>query len=98
MIIWNWERFNETELPPKEAFYSELSNEHISNADYERAQKVWKKFNLKNLGEYHDLYLKSDVLLLTDIFENVRTMCLEYYNLDPAHYYTLPNYAWDAML
>jgi hypothetical protein len=94
----NWDRFNETELPPKEAFYSELSNEHISDADYERAQKVWKKFNLKNLGEYHDLYLKSDVLLLTDIFENFRTMCLEYYNLDPAHYYTLPNYAWDAML
>ena len=53
---------------------------------------------IKNLGEYHDLYLQTDVLQLADVFENFRTMCLNYYGLDPCHYYTLPNYAWDAML
>jgi hypothetical protein len=94
----SWDKFEETKLPPKEAFYSKLTNEHISNEDYERAEKVWKHFELKDLGEYHDLYLKTDVLLLTDVFENFRTMCLENYELDPAHYYTLPNFAWDAML
>jgi len=94
----NWERFNEVELPDKEAFYSKLSNEPISDEDYERAKTVWNHFNIKDLGEYHDLYLNTDVLLLTDIFENFRNMCLEYYELDPAHYYTLPNFAWDAML
>ena len=50
------------------------------------------------MGEYHDLYLKTDVLLLTDVFENVRDMCLSYYGLDPVYYYTLPNFAFDAML
>ncbi len=55
-------------------------------------------FYIKNMGEYHDLYPKTDVLLLADVFENFRDMCIEYYGLDPAHYYTLPNYAWDVML
>ena len=57
-----------------------------------------KTFKIKNLGEYHDLYLATDVHLLADVFENVRDTCLEHYGLDPAHYYTLPNFAWDAML
>ena len=94
----NWDRFDEKELPPKESFYSELAKSHISDEDYARANAVWDNFKLNNLGEYHDLYLTSDVLLLTDVFENFRTMCMDYYDLDPAHYYTLPNFAWDAML
>jgi len=94
----NWKKFEDEKLPPKEKFYSELKEEEISDTDYEKAQKVWNNFNIKNLGEYHDLYLMTDVLLLTDVFEKFRNMCLDYYNLDPAHYYTLPNFAWDVML
>ena len=93
-----FKKFNETELPDKKEFYSRLGEEDISDKDYERAQHIWKHFKIKNLGEYHDLYLKTDVLLLTDIFENFRNQCLIDYELDPAHYYTLPNFAWDAML
>ena len=94
----NWGRFDECELPPKESFYNELAKTHISDQDYERAKTVWSNFNIRDLGESHDLYLATDVLLLTDVFENVRDMCLDYYGLDPAHYYTLPNFAWGAML
>ena len=94
----NFSKFNETELPKKEDFYSKLTEEHIKDTEYERAQKIWKHFNIQNLGQYHDLYLQTDVLLLTDVFENFRTKCLEDYGLDPAHYITLPNFSWDAML
>ena len=94
----SFSKFNDTKLPPKDDFYSKLSEEHISNEDYERAEKVFNHFNLQDMGDYHDLYLTTDVLLLTDIFENFRDLCLNYYGLDPAHYYTLPNFAWDAML
>ena len=91
-------RFSETQLPSKESFYSKLTEKHINDDEYERALQIWKRFNIKNLGEYHDLYLMTDVLLLADIFENFRDMCLETYKLDPAYYITLPNFAWDAML
>ena len=94
----SWEQFSETHLPPKESFYSKLTGTHISDKDYERANNVWEHFKIKNMGEYHDLYLQTDVFLLADVFENFRTMCIDYYGLDPAHYYTLANYAWDAML
>ena len=94
----SFDRFRERELPPKEAFYSKLSEGDISDEDYERAQKIWRHFGIRSLGMYHDLYLRTDVLLLTDVFENFRDLCLEYYGLDPAHYLTLPNFAWDAML
>ena len=94
----SFDKFRERQLPPKEAFYSNLTKEHISDEDYERAKKIWEHFGIRNLGQYHDLYLKTDVLLLTDVFENFRDLCLEYYGLDPAHYFTLPNFAWDAML
>ena len=94
----DFNKFNDTELPEKKHFYSRLSEEDISDADYERAKLIWKHFNIKNLGEYHDLYLETDVLLLTDAYENFRKQCLTDYELDPAHYYTLPNFAWDAML
>ena len=91
-------RLNETQLPPKEAFYSRLSGEGISDEDYEHAQQVWKEFGMKTLRNYHDLYNKSDVLLLADVFENFRNVCLKNYKLDPAWYYTAPGLAWDAAL
>ena len=94
----DYNRFHERSLPPMEAFYSKLTEEHIDERDYQRAVNVWEHFGIADLGQYHDLYLRTDVLLLTDVFENFRELCLEYYGLDPAHYFTLPNFAWDAML
>ena len=88
----------EKQLPPKEEFYSKLNNEDISDEDYKHAQKVFKTFDCKTIRDYHDLYLKTDVLLLADVFENFRKTCLKHYNLDPAHYYTSPGLAWDACL
>ena len=74
-----------------------MTEEDITNDDYNKAKQIWKHFDIKNMGEYHDLYLKTDVLLLT-VFENFRDMCLSYYGFDPVYYYTLPNFAYDAML
>ena len=91
-------KLNETQLPPKEAFYSYLNDEHITDEDYQHALKVWATFGCKTIRDYHDLYLKSDVLLLADVFENFRKTCLKHYKLDPAHYYTSPGLAWDACL
>ena len=93
----SFEKFN-SPLPTKEDFYSILNNKDISKKDYQHVKNVWNKFNLKNMGEYHDLYLKSDILLLVDVFENFRKTCLEYYKLDPCHYFTSPGLSWDAML
>ena len=84
----SFEKLDLTELPTKEQFYSTLNDQNITNDEYNHATKVWKTFNLKNMGEYHDLYLKSDVLLLADVFENFRKTCLQYYKLDPCHYFT----------
>ena len=82
-----------------EKFYSQLSESGISNENYNHAKKVWKAFNIKNLGEYHDLYLKTDVLLLSDVFETFRKTAMKNYGLDPANgYFTLPNFAWDSMM
>ena len=92
------EKLKETELPPKEAFYSKLNNEGISDEDYTHAQRVWETFEMKTLEDYHNLYNKLDVLLLADGFENFRDICIKNYNLDPAHYYTAPGLAWDASL
>ena len=94
----DFSRFDETCLPPKEAFYSSLSDEGITDSDYEHAQQVWRIFNCANVGDYHDLYLQTDVLLLADVFENFRRTALSTYKLDPAHYLTLPGYSWDALL
>ena len=94
----SFNKFNETQLPKKKDFYSILNNEHISDEQYKHAQNVWDTFNLKTMGDYHDLYLKSDILLLADVFENFRKTCLQYYKLDPCHYFTSPGLSWDAML
>lgn len=85
-------------MPPKEEFYSKLNDCHISAEDYEYAKKVWREFGMKTMHEYHNLYLKSDVLLLADIFEEFRNVCLENYKLDPAWCYTTPGLTWDAAL
>ena len=94
----NWGRFDETSLPDKEAFYSNLNMEDIMDIDYRHSNNVFKKFKLKNLGESHDLYVQSDTLLLTDVFENFRNMCIKVYELDPAHLLSLPGLAWLASL
>ena len=92
------EKLKETELPPKEAFYSRLNDEGISDKDYEHARKVWETFEMKKVKDYHNLYNRVDVLLLADVFENFRDICIKNYKLDPAHYYTAPGLAWDASL
>ena len=94
----NWERFDEASLPDKEAFYSELYLEDIADKDYTHAQKVFKELKLKNLSDYHDLYVQSDTLLLADVFENFRNKCIEIYELDPAHFLSAPGLAWQACL
>ena len=92
------EKLKETQLPPKEAFYSRLTDEGISDEDYEHARNVWEAFEMKNLGDYLKLYNEVDVLLLADVFENFRDICIKNYKLDPGHYYTAPGLAWDAAL
>ena len=94
----NWERFHETSLPNKESFYSNLNMENIDDNDYRHGDNVFKKLKLKNLGEYHDLYVQSDTLLLADVFENFRNTCIKVYELDPAHLLSLPGLAWQARL
>ena len=93
-----WSKFNEKALPGKESFYSSLTMEDISETDYAHVNNVFKKFNLNNLGEYHDLYIRSDTLLLADVFENFRYACMKNYELDPAHFVSLPGLAWQASL
>ena len=94
----NWERFNETSLPNKESFYSNLNMENIDHIDYRHGNNVFKRFELKPLGEYHDLYVQSHTLLLADVFENFRNTCLIVYELDSAHFLSLPGLAWQACL
>ena len=94
----NWERFDETLLHSKESFYSNLNMENIDDIDYRHGNNMFKRFKLKNLGEYHDLYVQSDTLLLADVFENFRNTCLKVYELDPAHFLSLPGLAWQACL
>ena len=94
----SFEKFNQMDLPTKDQFYSILNNQHITDDEYDHAKKFWKTFKIKTMGEYHDLCLGSDVLLLTDVFENFRKTCMKYYKLDPCHYFTSPGLSWDAML
>ena len=94
----SWGKFEESQLPPIEAFYSNLNMSNVSEDDYQHAQKVWKEFGIRNLGDYHDLCLQTDVILLANVFEAFRNTCLEHYKLDPAHFYTSPGLAWKACL
>ena len=94
----SWKRFKEESLPDKESFYSELNKEGITNEDYAHAQKVWDALNIKNLGEYHDLYVQSDTSLLADVFENFRDKCIEKDEIDPAHFLSAPGLTWKACL
>ena len=94
----SWDRFEETTLPPASSFYSKLNMSGVSDQDYEHACKVWRDFGIGNLGEYHDLYLCTDVILLANVFEAFRKVCLDNYGLDPAHFYTVPGLAWCTCL
>ena len=93
----DWEKFHETSLPKKEDFYSHLNLKYITYSDYAHAKRVCKDFEIKNLREYLDLYVRSDTLLLTDVFENFRNMCLELYELDPAYFLSMPGLARQAV-
>ena len=95
-FIDSWERFDETSLPDKEAFYSSLNMEGITSVDYRHARWVYKEFKINNLGDYHDLYVQSDTLLLAGVFENLRNKCIEIYELDSAHFLSAPGLAWQA--
>ena len=93
-----WENFNETLLPKKERFYSNLNMEDVKDSDWNHAKRVCKDFEIKNLGEYHDLYLESDVLLMTNVFEYFTKMCWEIHELDPAKFLSSPGLTWQAEL
>ena len=90
----SWERFNEASLPDKEAFYSNLNMEDVTDVDHRHAKRVFKNLSNNNLGDYHDLYVQIDTLLLADLFENFRNMCIKVYELDPAHFLSAPGLAW----
>ena len=105
----SFKRFNEEKLPDKECFYSSVKDGtggdngekldgHISDEDYMTCKKIWNEFNMKNMGDYHDHYLKKDVLLLADVFEKFTDTCLKIYGLDACHYFSCPSLRWDAML
>ena len=92
------EKFKDTEPPPQKAFYSKLTGKGINNKNYNHVLNVWNTFKMKTFKDYHKLYNKTDVLLLAEVFENFRDLCLKIYGLDPAYYYTAPGLAWDACL
>ena len=92
------EKFNDSTPPPRKAFYSKLSGRGITKTDYKHVWNVWNTFNMKTLKDYHELYNITDVLLLADVFENFRDLCLKVYKLDPVYYFTAPGLAWDACL
>ena len=93
----SWERFDETSLPDKKYFYSELNLEDISDNDYNHAQKVSEEF-CTDVGDYHDFYVQCDTLLLADVFEKFRDKCINIYGLDPSHFLSAPGLAWQACL
>ena len=94
----NWKKFDETTIPPKGVFYIKQNKEAISNADYAHVEKVWKIFKTTNRGKYDDLQAQSDTLLLADVFENVRDMCIKRYKLDPLYFVSALGLAWQACL
>ena len=94
----SWDKFEEVKLPPIEAFYSNLNMTNVSDDDYQHTQRVRNEFKTNELGEFHDLYFRTDVILLANVFEAFRDTCLQHYSLDPAHFYTSPGLAWKACL
>ena len=96
--IVSWERFDKISLPDKEAFYSSLNMEGITSVDYRHAKRVYKEFKSKNQGNYHDLFVQSETLLLADVIERFRNKCIEIYELDPAQFLSAPGLAWQACL
>ena len=92
------DKFKENQLPSKEAFFNDLTKKHISDEDFEFVHQLWETFNLKNLGELHDLYMETDTLLLADVFQNYRQVIMKNYGLDPTHFYTAPALSWSAGL
>ena len=94
----SWKIFDETSFSDKEAFHSSLNMEDITDVDHRYAKRTFKSFNNKNLGDYHGFYVQSDTLLLADVFEFFRNMCMEIYELDPAHFLSAPGLAWQASL
>ena len=96
--MYSWEKYNDTAFLPKKGFYSNLNLEDISDEDYAHAQKVWDVFETKNLGEYHDLYVQSGTLLLADVYENFRNMCLDKYGRATVYFLFTLGSAWQACL
>ena len=94
----SWERFDETSLPDKEAFYNNLNMEDITDVHYRHAKRVFRSLNNKNLGDYHDLHVQIDTLLVADILENFRNKYIKIYELDPAHFLSVSGLAWQACL
>ena len=94
----SWDKFNKASLPNVDKFYSNRNMSGVSDGDYEHACRVWKEFGIRNMGEYHDLYLRTDVVLLANVFKSFRRVCLENYGLDPSHFYTAPGLACKACL
>ena len=90
----DWEKFCETSLPEKEDFYSHLNMEDITDADYAHVKRICKDFDIKNLGEYHDLYVQNDTLLLLDVFEDFENMRIKIYEPDPAKKFSAPQLTW----
>ena len=95
--LGSFKRFNEDKVPDKCEFFSSLKDKFISEKEYQKAINIWNVFKIKTLGEYYDLYLKTDVLLLADVLEKFISTCLDYYGLDPCHYFSSPGLSWDAM-
>ena len=93
----SWDKFEE-ELPCKKAFYNKLNMSGVSSEDYEHACKVWREFEIKNMGEYQDLYLRTDMILLANVLESFREVFLKNYLLDSAHFFSVPGLAWNACL
>ena len=92
----DWEKFNEKAFPEKKDFYSHLNLKDIIDSDYAHTKRVCKDFEIKNLAEYHDLHVQGNTLLLADVFENFRNMCINIYKLDPAKLRSIPGLAWQA--
>ena len=94
----SFKKFSEDKLPDKCEFFSSLKDKCVSEKDYQRAKNVWNVFKMKTMGDYHDIYLKTDALLLADVFEKLIKTCLDYYGLVPCHYFSSPGLSWEAML